>query len=482
MLGPNQNKTHRLARRFGRTGVIREPLWLGGSGAARRPPRPGNQTLHMGITLLASVTIVVMGAAQERSPTQLDSLVAVALDQNPSVGAAVERVRAAEARIPAAGARPDPVLSLSLRNLPVTEPGFDDFMTMKTIGLSQRLPYPGKLSLAQDAERSEARAAAAALEEVRLDVARQVRQAYYDLVFIDRGLEVVGRHADVLGTLVSTADVRYAVGAAGQEDVLQAQVETAALADEAAGLTERRHVVLAALNRLLNRPPLTPLEGVTIPDEVTVAAVRAPDRLSFVSMDPGARVANSPLRPLGELLEAVAQNSPTIHVHVARIEAQQARLEWARKAHLPDFDVSLSYGQRDARTDMLTLSLAIPLPLSRDVRQRAWASEAEAELAALRSEHADHVNRLQARVTQLYADLERDRTSLGILTSGMLPQESAALQAATAGFGVARTDFSTVLMTQTALFQFETSFHRLLTDFAKNLAELEQLVAEEILR
>ena len=439
--------------------------------------------MHMSIIgVLASVTLVAMGAPQERSPTQLDSLVAVALERNPSMAAAAERARAAEARIPAAGARPDPTLSLSLRNFPVTEPGFDDFMTMKTIGLSQILPYPGKLSLAQEAERSEARAARAALEELRLDVAREVRQTYYDLAFIDRALEVVRRHSDVLGTLVSTADVRYAVGAAGQEDVLQAQVETAALADEAAGLTERRQVVLAALNRLLNRPPLTPVEGVTVPTELTAAAVRPPDRISFVSMDPGARVANSPLRPLDELLDAVARNSPTIHIHIARIEAQQARLEWARKAHLPDFDVSLSYGQRDARPDMLTLSLAIPLPLSRDVRQGAWASEAEAELAALRSEHADHVNRLQARVTQLYADLERDRTSLVILTSGMLPQESAALQAATAGFGVSRTDFSTVLMTQTALYQFETSFHRLLTDFAKNLAELEQLVAEEILR
>ncbi len=432
--------------------------------------------------VFASVTLVVMGAPQQQSPTQLDSLVALALEHNPSITAAAERVRAAEARIPAAGARPDPTLSLSLSNFPVAEPGFDDFMTMKSIGLSQRFPYPGKLSLAQEAERSQAHAVAAALEEARLDVAREVRQAYYDLAFIDRGLEVVGRHADVLATLVSTADVRYAVGAAGQEDVLQAQVETAHLADQAASLTERRLGVLATLNRLLNRPPLTPLEGVAIPTEVAAAAVQAPHRVGFVSKDLGSRVTNSPLRPLHELLDAVAHNSPTIHIHVARIEAQQARLEWARKAHLPDFDVSLSYGQRDARTDMLTLSVAIPLPLSRDVRQGAWASEAEAELAALRSEHAEHINRLQSRVAQLYADLERDRTSLAILTSGMLPQESAALQAATAGFGVARTEFSTVLATQTALFQFETRFHRLLTDFAKNLAELEQLVAEEILR
>lgn len=435
------------------------------------------------VEILASVvTLVVMATPQERSPDQLDALVEIALDQNPILTAAQQRVRVAETRVRAAGTRPDPTLSFTLRNFPISEPGFEDFMTMKVIGLSQRFPYPGKLSLAQDAERGQVRVAEAAYEDLRLEIIREARQAYYDLVFIDRGLEVVGRHAEVLAALVSTAAVRYAVGTAGQEDVLQAQVETAALADEAVRLTERRHAVLASLNRLLDRSPLTPIDSVSVPSFVLSAAVKAPQRFAFVSMEPGSRAVNSPLRPLEELLDAMAVNSPTIRMHVARIEAQRARLKWARKAHLPDFDVALSYGQRDGRTNMVTLSLALPLPLNRGTRQGAWAAEAEAELIALQAKHRDHVNELQARVTQLYAYLERDRSSLAILTSGMLPQQSAALQAATAGFEVARTDFLTVLATQAALFQFETNFHRLLTDFAKSLAELEQLVAEEILR
>lgn len=434
------------------------------------------------LRILASITLIGMGVPQDAGGQSLDSLVTEALAENPSIVAAQERIRAAEARVTSSGTRPDPVLSLALRNFPVSEPGFEDFMTMKSIGLSQSLPYPGKLSLARDAARGEVGAATAGLQELRLSVVREVRQTYYELVFVDRALAVVARHAGVLSALVGTADVRYAVGTAGQEDVLHAQVETAALADEMARLTERRHMVLATLNQMLDRAPATPLDDVAVPDRIASALTRPVGRPSFVSLDPGARVADSPLRPLEELLALATVNSPTIHVHEARIEAQRARLELARKAHLPDFDIAVSYGQRDNRTDMVSLSLAVPLPLGRGARQEAWAAEAQADLAALAAEHRAHENALQARVAQLYADLEKDRSSLALLTTGMLPQESAALQAATAGFGVARTDFQTVLASQTALFRYETSYHRLVADFAKNLAELEQLVAEEALR
>ena len=236
------------------------------------------------------------------------------------------------------------------------------------------------------------------------------------------------------------------------------------------------------MNRFLDRPPATTVTGSEIPEWVVSVAVRSASRVSFVSLDPGARVVDSPLRTLEELLAAVAAKNPTIEVHRARIEAQRARVALAQRAHLPDLDVALSYGQRDARSDMLSLSVALPLPFNRGARQDAWSAEAEAELAALEAEHRGHVNTLQAQVAGLHSDLERDRSRLALLTVGMLPQGTAALHAATAGFQVARTDFLTVLTNQATLFQYETSFHRTLTDFAKNLAELERLVGEEILR
>jgi outer membrane protein, heavy metal efflux system len=412
----------------------------------------------------------------------LDSLVQIALRQNPRVTAGRERVRASESRVSSSGTLPDPVLSLGLQNFPISDPGFDDFMTMKMIGVSMNLPYWGKLSLGEEAARGEVTAAEAALDDVRLDIERQVRQAWYDLAFIDRSTEVVERHLDVLSALVGAADVQYAVGTAGQEDVLRAQVEVTSLADELVRLAARRRAVSATLNQLLNRGPAERVGPARVPDPILAAAVPARADVGFFSGDPAAAMSDSPLRPLDELLEVVVAGSPTVHEYLARIDAQTARRDLAGKMHMPDFGLALSYGQRNDRTDMMSLNVAIPLSLNRGARQDAWVADAEADLSLLRAEYADHVTRLQSRVTELYSDLERDRSSLMLLTTGMVPQGAAALQAATAGFSVGRTDFQTVVANQAALFRFETAFHRTVTDFANNLAELERLVGEEILR
>lgn len=436
----------------------------------------------MNTFVLLTSAVLLGGASQSPDPAQLDSLVLLALEQNPGILAARERVRAARARVAPAGARPDPLLTFSIRNLPVSDPGFEDFMTMKSIGLSQRLPYPGKLPLAREAAWAQVTASEAALADLRLDVASRARQAYYELAFIDRSLKVVNRHRGVLNALISTADVRYAVAAAGQEDVLQAQVEVAALAEEEARLTERRRGVLATLNGVLSRPPLTEVGPAVLPEHLASVAMSPRGGAGFALFGLDGRATDSPLRPLDELLSVAISTSPTIHEHVARIEAQRARLDLARRAHLPDFDVALSYGQRDGRPDMVSLSIALPLPVYRRTRQDAWADEAGAELAALEAEHRAHVDGLRSTVTRLYSDLERDRTSLTLLATAMVPQGSAALQAATAGFGVGRTDFQTVLATQTALFRYEIAFDRALTDFAKNVAELERQVGGEVVR
>jgi outer membrane protein, heavy metal efflux system len=432
--------------------------------------------------LLAFAVVAMTPAPQEAGPEPLDSLVQWALDHNPGIAAVKARARAAEASIAPAGSLPDPMLSLSLRNFPVSQPGFDDFMTMKVVGLSQRLPYPGKRSLATQAARQRTRAALADLDDLRLEVARDVRRAYYEVAYLDRALEVVARHMEVMSALAETTDAHYAVGTAAQEDVLKTLVESAALADEAARLSERRRGVVAELDRLLDRPPDSPVAGASIPDRIARAAVRAPERVGFESLRPGARVADSPVRPLAELMRAAEDNNPSVRASRARVEGWRSRLDLARKAHLPDVDVALSYGQRDGRTDMVSLNLAVPLPLNRGARQDAWSAAATAELAGSEAGLRDHVNGILARVATLRANLERDRTALALLTTGILPQAEAALQAATSGFRVGNTDFLTVLASQTTLFQYEINFHRTLADFARNVAELERVVGEEILR
>jgi len=413
----------------------------------------------------------------------LDALVAQALDASPAIHAAAARVRAAEARVGAAGARPDPMLMAGVQNLPISGAGFSDEMAMKMIGVEQALPFPGKLSLRTRATRDEAAAARAALAAVRLDVVAKLKEAYYELAFADRALAIVQRNQAVLTNLISVSEARLTTGIGTQADVLRARTEAANLDDAASSFREERHAALAELNALLDRPSETPVPSPAIPARLVRAAVAdSATQVHFASNALGSRAAESPLFPIDSLESLAVTSSPLIHEHVARIAAQRARVELARKAHLPDVAVSLSYGQRQGFADMVSAIVSIPVPLQKNRKQNAQVAEAVAELATLEAEHHEMVNDLNAEVAKQVSDLERARTQLALAKRAILPQARATLASSTASYQVGRLDFAAVMDAQASVFNAETAYYRSLSDFATALAELERTVGAGVLR
>ena len=412
----------------------------------------------------------------------LESLVARALAVHPSVLAAAARVEAARARVVPAGTWMDPMLMAGVQNFPVGEPGFGDFMTMKMLGVAQTVPYPGKTRLRRTAAELELAAAEARLRAARLEAEQRVRDPFYELAYLDRAIEIVGRNQRLLQDFVRVSEVRYSVGSGGQQDVLKAQVEVARLAEEAASLAEHRRIAQARLNEAVDRYSETPVPEAAVPDRIARAAAPGSARESrFVSASLGARAAGSPIPALLALEEMAVANSPVLAEHQAMALAEAARVELARKAHLPDFDVSLQYGQRDGFTDMVSATVSVPLPPNRGRRQDLGVAEARAELAAAEAVRHEARNAVRLQVARLHSELERDRTQLALYVGSILPQARASLESATSGYQVGRVDLLTLLDNQATLFNYETEYHRLLSDFAQKLAEMERVVGKEIL-
>jgi outer membrane protein TolC len=416
-------------------------------------------------------------------PASPDSLVALALTTSPRVHAAQARLDAARARVAPAGTRPDPMLMAGLQNVPVSSPSLSaDEMTMKMVGVSQTLLYPGKLALARSAAEHEAESAAIDVEGARLDVRRELLDAWYELAFLDRALEIVDRNRQTLASLIAASEVRYGSGTGAQQDVLTARVEAARLGEEASALLERQCTARARLNAALSRPSDVPVGAARIPDRIARAAVGdSAASVRFVSPALGSRAAGSPLPPLEEVQAAALANNASLRSHEAMIAAQAARVELARRAHLPDFDVSLQYGQRDGRRDMISATVSVPLPVQRGRRQAAGVAEAQAGLAAMHAEHEADANALRAEVARIYGQLEQSRTQLALYVRAILPQGQAALASATAGYQTGRADLRAVLGAQATLFQYETAYHRALADFGQRLAELDRVVGKEVL-
>ncbi len=427
--------------------------------------------------------LVASAFRTDSAASTLDALLVQAVAANPGIAAARAELRAARARVGPAGARPDPMLMAGIQNASTHGGAFREPMSMKMVGISQMIPFPGKLRLQARAARDEVAAAEARVEAVRLDVERSVRTAYYDLAFIDRALDIVDHNASVLRELITASEAQYSVGRGAQADILRARTEAARLGDDANALQERRRAVVATLDAVLDRPPTTPVTLARIPERIARAAVSdSPSRVHFASMELGARASDSPLLPLDSLQALAIAHSPMVHAHIASIAAQRARVAFAERTHFPDVDVSLSYGQRDGRPDMFSATVSVPLPLQKGRKQDEEVAEATAELAALEAQHHEMVNDIAADVARRVSDVEHARTQLALSMRAILPQARATLASATANYQVGRVDFPSVLDAQASVFNAETAYYQSLTDFAKALAELERTVGAGVLR
>ena len=425
---------------------------------------PRLQLARRGILLLLLAGASASGHAAPEPPGDaiVRELVAEALQNNPDIHAAARELDAARSRVSPAGALDDPMLELGVVNLPVRSPSFRrEEMTMKMIGLAQRLPYPGKRALRRELAEKEADAMANNLQETSNRVAREVKVAYLDLGLIDETVRLVDRNKRVLEQFLAIAEARYAVGQGSQADVLKAQTQLSRMIDEQIKLGRERPMFEAELNRALGRG----------------AAAR-----ELKTQPPRAR--NVPLR-LDELREQA-------RVHRAQLLAQQdtiARndkmLELARRDYYPDFDLRFSYGQRDnfedmRRDDMISFTVAINLPVWRAEKRDPRVAEAVAMREQATRMYEARLNEINAMLRQQVATAEQSLKSVRLYDTGILPQSRLAVEAALAAYKVNRVDFFTLLDNQMTVFNYEIAHAASLTGHNKALAEIEFLTGKTL--
>ena len=132
---------------------------------------------------LAHPQLVMRDAAMSGGDAvALKALVSEALTNNPEIKAALNEKEAASQRVSPAGALDDPMLEAGVINVPFASSTFRrEDMTMKMLGLSQRLPYPGKRALRREVAAKDAESIEHGYRETMNRVVREVKVAYYDL-------------------------------------------------------------------------------------------------------------------------------------------------------------------------------------------------------------------------------------------------------------------------------------------------------------
>src|SRR5882762_4238908 len=177
------------------------------------------------------------------------------MQNNPEIQAARSRFEAATKRPSQAGTLPEPTVNYTNLGVghPFSRPNASEF-SYQGFGVSQDLPFPGKLALASEEAKREAEGVQQNYRAVVLDVTARLKVAYYEWLTVNKAIELTRKHGNLLSRFEEIARNRYTVGKGLQQDVLKAQLEVSTLEQQLAMLDEKRKRAEAEIASLLAVP------------------------------------------------------------------------------------------------------------------------------------------------------------------------------------------------------------------------------------
>jgi len=419
-----------------------------------------SKSLHV-LAIVFVVILQVSPAHAETPKLNLEELVKEAMQNNPEILAAQKKWDVFKAKVPQASALEDPMLGFGIVNLPTNFSFRDEDMTMKEVSISQKFPFPGKRPLMKEMAEKEAEAVSAEISSKVHQIIRDIKAAYYELSHVYRTSEVTHRNKQILEDFAKIAATRYSVGEGLQQDVLKAHVEVSKMVDELLMLDQRKRALEAKLNSLLNRPPETPLGE---PEELAFR------KLSFATE---------------ELQEMAIEMNPTLKGMKKMIETKEKALALAKKEYYPDFNIRFAYGQRDktpegnSRRELLTGMMEVNIPIFYKSKQDPKVAEAMADIQSIKAQYQAMKNEILFMIADMGSMIHRSERQLELYRTGIIPQASLQINSSLSAYRVNKADFMTLLDSQMTLFKYELEYHRALTEYERNAANLGAIAGKE---
>ena len=419
----------------------------------------------------------------------LEELIQEALKANPEITALQQKRNAMWQRPPQEKSWDDPELSLGIANLNTDNFKFNKIdMTMKQIAISQNIPMPGITSLKEKMAIQEAKSSDKVLEDGKLKIIRDVKTAYYNLYINYAHMQTAEKNKNLMAQFVEIAQKKYEVGKGLQQDILKAQVEQSKFIERLIELEQKKQSYSAELNRLLNREPTAPVEGIP-------TAAKRNVTLNEEELRNMAQVQNPILL---SLQDTIARN--------------EADYKLSKKQYFPSFNVSAAYGQREGyrqkggilpaavlnedgttsdalvktpdqsfdRPDVFSFFVGFKVPLWFKNKQDKKVAETFHKLEEARAEYSVAKNELFYKIHDLVARTVKSAKLLELYQTGIIPQATQSLNSAVAAYEVGNVDFLALIDSQITLCNFETQSSELLADYEKELAELEVVVGKRL--
>jgi outer membrane protein TolC len=300
------------------------------------------------------------------------------------------------------------------------------------------------------------------LEEMRSMLRSEIKMTYAELASVRVQIEAVRRTQDVLQDIVGITQETYAVGKGSQPDVLRGQVEFGRMREMRIDLENRERVLSVRLNTLAALPadrPVPPLE-----DLPEISLPYGPEDLA------GVYEADRPARKAAQ----------------ARVRRGDDSIRMAKFAGKPEFDVSVSYMQRDAmpdgtkRSDMFSSMVMMTLPIWREGKIEPGIREMEAEKRMAGRELANLDLETSNLIGRSLATMKSRREAAILLRTTLIPQAEQSFQASGESYRVGKTDFPMLMDAVMTILSFRREYAAMVGEIHMEKARIEAAVGREL--
>ena len=320
---------------------------------------------------------------------ELNGYLTTAAKNNPGLKAKFNEYLAALEKVPQVGGLPDPEISFGYFILPVETrvgPQHAKFSAM------QMFPWFGTLGAKKDVAAEMAKQKFEAFEDAKSRLYYDVSSVYYNIYFIQKGIDITYENVNILSTLKRLALIRFEAGTGSAVDELRVSMEVADLENQLAYLRDSKEVLEVKFNNLL--------------DVADDADVIVPDTLW-----------DSPLSiPKISVMDSIIAQNHQLKRLEHKIMTWEKQETVARKVGLPSFSVGLDYtivgkssnpamsGSAENGRDILMLpKVGITIPIYRK-KYKAMVKEASLNMEAARFEQVEKVNQLSSLFEASYRD------------------------------------------------------------------------------
>lgn len=397
--------------------------------------------------------------ASNNEPLGLSMAVQAALARSQALSAQDAAARSAREAAVAAGQRPDPVLRLSLENVPIEgEDRFSttrDFMTSKSVSLMQTLPSQAKRQSRSQRFETEAHLALATRAQRAASVQRDTALAWLERQAQEQRVALLRAQLTESRLQVQAAEASVR---SGQPDAAGAPPSDTLSARDA--VAQVQQALLGAEAELQNaRQTLSRWTGT--PADQPLAAAPAGTLQALTHTDMAVR----------------QQQHPDLAVLRASESAAEADAELARQERQPDWSVELMFSQRRPRyANMVSLAVSVPLAWDRAQRQDRALDARLARVDELRAEREERTRETLAETERWQVAWRAGLAQLALLDRERLPLARRRVQLTLAAYRGGSARLADVLAERRAALALEMERIDLQLTTARLWAQLEYLI------